>query len=136
ALLRSLFPDGQVEPAVLNRAIELGLLRNGEHGLELCRRQDLEYGLTLAELGVPLATVLDEYEHLQTTTDELAGRFADVFEVDVLPDSDQPAADLQRLIAIVRQVLEAALDRSLRAETDRRLALGPTDGPTGGPGDG
>lgn len=125
SLLEALFPDGQIDQAVMSRAVDLGLVRIGEDGVELRHQRDLEHGLALSELGVPVAVVLDEYEHLQAATGELVERFAEVFEAHVLPNSEAPAADLDRLIELVRSVMTSTLDQALRAETDRRLAGEP-----------
>jgi len=122
SLLEALFPDGQIDPAVMSRAVDLGLVRIGEDGVELRHRRDLEHGLALSELGVPVSVVLDEFEHLQQVTGQLVERFAEVFESHVLPGSEAPAADLDRLIDLVRSVMESTLDQALRKETERRLA--------------
>lgn len=127
SLLEALFPGGQIDPAVMSRAADLGLVRVGEDGVELRHRRDLEHGLALSELGVPVSVVLDEFEHLQQVTAGLVERYADVFETHVLPRSEAPAADLDRLINLVRSVMESTLDQALRLETNRRLTGEPQD---------
>ncbi len=121
-LFAVLFPDGVVDPALVARAAGLGLLEMGPDGVQLRDPRDLEVGAALIRMGVPPGIVLDEYEHLQRITDDLAARFADLFEEHVLPIADQPGAQLDELVRLARQVVELALLRSLRREGERRLA--------------
>ena len=86
-------------------------------------RRFLEVGSALVALGVPPSEVLDEWEHLLATVDELAGRFIDLFErhvVDGLGDRslDAVGAVLDQLAVLARTVVVAALDTVLRRHAD------------------
>lgn len=88
-------------------------------------RRFLDIGEALIELGVPAATVLEEWDGLTTTMNEVAQRFETVFEEHLLPlldgaSFDDVAAMLDRLAGLARDVTVTALDVALR-ETAKRF---------------
>ena len=132
AELLARFPDGGMTPELMQRAAALGLVEPADDGrVRIPDRRFLEAGSTLAELGIPVDVILDEWEALAAHTDEIAGRFIALFEQRLAPadwrtglDADaagQLAATLARLQATARQVLVAALDASVARLGRERL---------------
>jgi DNA-binding transcriptional MerR regulator len=78
--LRRRLPRGILSPAVLRRAIKLGLLQREGRGFRVASPKFLEAGAELVKLGIPIDAVLDEYERLGQTTGEIAARFTELFE--------------------------------------------------------
>jgi DNA-binding transcriptional MerR regulator len=78
--IRRRLPRGTVTPAVLRRAIELGLLQPERRGFRVASPRFLEAGVELVELGIPIDAVLDEYERLKQTTADIATHFTELFE--------------------------------------------------------
>jgi DNA-binding transcriptional MerR regulator len=129
------FPEGAMTPELMQRAAALNLVTPTEGGrLRITDRRFLETGAALAQLGLPLDLILDEWELLVAHTDDIAGRFVDIFEDRLLPpdweeglaaaQAEQLTATLAQLHAAARQVLAAALDASLaRIGRDRLAAL-------------
>jgi DNA-binding transcriptional MerR regulator len=78
--LRHRLPKGTISPAVLRRAIKLGLLQPEGRGFRVASPKLLETGVELVKLGIPIDAVLDEYEQLTQTTADIATRFTELFE--------------------------------------------------------
>lgn len=141
AELAERLPEGATDPATMARAVEVGLVALTDDGrIRVPDVRFVETGPALAALGVPLAAILDEWEHLAAQTDEIAERFLAVFETHLVPegvdldhlDPDQVAtlgADLARLHQLAGQVVQASLDASLARLARARLArlAGPDD---------
>lgn len=128
----ALFPDGSMTPDLMQRAASLGLVTPTDDGrLRLADRRFLDTGSALAQLGVPAAVILDEWEALVVHTDDIAGRFVAIFEAHLAPqdwqdglDTDQAhalATTLAQLQATARHVLAAALDASVARIGRERL---------------
>lgn len=126
------FPAGSMTPELMQRAGALGLVQVTDDGrIRLPDRRFIETGAALAELGVPLAVVLDEWEALVAHTDAIAARFIDVFEQHLVPPGWETGLDddavlslattLAQLQASARQVLAAALDASVARLGRERL---------------
>jgi DNA-binding transcriptional MerR regulator len=122
--LLAAFPPDSLDPSVVSRAAALGLVEATDDGRFRVRDvRFLETGTELARLGVPAHTILDEWEHLASVTDQIAERFATVFEEHLLPDDWRDglepgeAARLASTLATLRvageRVLVAALDESI-----------------------
>ena len=118
------FPKASITPELMQRAATLGLLAPTEDGrIRVPDRRFLESGAVLAELGVPLDVILDEWAVLVTHTDEIGERFLALFETylagDDWPDgldtehAHELAITLGRLQSTAGQVLRAALDASV-----------------------
>jgi len=127
------FPAGSMTPELMQRAAGLGLIELTDDGRVLIAdRRFLETGAALADLGVPLDVVLDEWEALIAHTDKIADRFVNVFEHHLAPIDWQNdlgtekaqalAVTLARLQVTARQVAAAALDASLASVGRGRLA--------------
>jgi DNA-binding transcriptional MerR regulator len=132
AELLASFPDGAMTGELMQRASALGLVEVIEGGqVRVADRRFIETGAALAQLGVPLDVVLDEWEALVEHTDKIADRFVTVFERHLAPASWQTdlgteevgelAQTLARLQATARQVLVAALDSSVAKLGRERL---------------
>lgn len=127
------FPAGAMEPELLQRAGAMGLVELTDDGrFRIPDERFLESGAALAQMGVPLVDILDEWAALSAMTDAVAERFADLFERHLLPDSwqegldeeqvTQLAATLGQLRSLGEQVLLAALDDALARVTAARFA--------------
>src|SRR5207237_5955888 len=112
---------GSMTPDLMQRAAGLGLIELTSDGkVRVADRRFLDTGAALAQLGVPLDVVLDEWEALTAQTDKIADRFVNVFEHHLAPRDWQKdldtesahalAATLARLRTSARHVLVAALD--------------------------
>lgn len=136
AELAERLPSDAMEPAAFARAVEMGLVEPLVDGrLRVPDARFIETGPALAELGVPLDVVLDEWEHLATQTDGLAARFLALFETHLVPagidldassdlDDEQVAAlgtRLAHLHHLAGQVVLASLDASIARLVRERL---------------
>lgn len=144
-------PSDALEPATLTRAVDMGLVELLPDGrVRIPDARFIEAGPALAELGVPLGVVLDEWERLTAQTDALAARFLSLFETHLVPagvdldagsdlDDGQVAAlgtRLAHLHQLAGQVVLASLDASIaRLVRDRlaRLAVLADDDRAAGP---
>jgi DNA-binding transcriptional MerR regulator len=126
------FPAGSVTPELIDRAARLGLIETTADGqLRVPDRRFLDTGSTLAALGIPVETIIDEWEHLVVLADQVADRFIALFERYVLPPGwreglddghrRELAATLTRLRDAASGVAVAALERSLAERGVRRL---------------
>ncbi len=126
-------PGGVDDPAAIQRAAALGLVEMTDDGrFRLPDARFLDTGAALAELGVPLDTILDEWEHLAQVTDAIAERFAALFEEHLLPDDWRTGLDpdeARRLAETLGQlrvngerVLLATLDHSIAKLAAARFA--------------
>lgn len=145
AELAERLPAEGVTPEGMRRAVEVGLVALTDDGM--VRVPDvrfLETGPPLAELGVPVEAILDEWAALAEQTDAIAARFLAVFEEHMIPDGvDVDALDrldgeqlaalgerLGRLHQLAGTVVQASLDASLaRLARARLAALADAAGP-------
>lgn len=127
------FPPDALTPDLFRRTVDLGLIELTDEGTVRVRdRRFLETGAELAVLGVPLDTILDEWERLVGQTDEIAARFLDLFERHIAPSDwerdldDERTEELARVLAqlhdLARRVLVTALDTSVARAGRARLA--------------
>jgi DNA-binding transcriptional MerR regulator len=80
ARLHELFPETIDQPALVERAVAVGLLRpDGEDFMAPSPRMILN-GAELVSVGMPLSVALDEYERLSTDLMRIAERFVSMFE--------------------------------------------------------
>jgi DNA-binding transcriptional MerR regulator len=133
AELLARFPVDSMTPEVMQRSAALGLVQPTDDGkVRVADRRFLETGSALAELGIPPAVILDEWEALVAHTDDVAERFIALFEERLAPvdwrsglDTDEAralATTLAQLQATARQVLAAALDASVARLGRERLS--------------
>lgn len=136
--LAARFPADALTPELLDRAAALGLVEpTGDGRFRVPDRRFLDLGAALADLGVPPAVVLDEWERLVAHTDEIAARFVDVFRHHLAPAGTDHLGDLDDLDAATtarlagtldelrrhaRQVVATAFDTSLRRAAAASLA--------------
>jgi len=132
AELAERLPAEALEPEVLARAVEVGLVEMTDDGrIHVPDVRFLEVGPAVAELGIPVPTILDEWAELRQLTDQIATRFVDLFEAHVVPDGGLDrlgddevrglAGDLGQLEASARTILDAAFDASLARRAAERL---------------
>jgi DNA-binding transcriptional MerR regulator len=129
---RKLFAGQQITPAVIRRAIRMGLVGVDGASVTVKRPKLLAIGLELVGVGIPVQEMLDELEALQGTADAIAERFTAVFERNMwepfvaagLPAGQiRPLAEsLQRLSALAEAVVDAVLRDALRRKSGEFLA--------------
>lgn len=138
----ALFPSGEVDAEVARRAIELGIVEVRGREVVVRRPKFLRVGQELVSLGVPVAEVLEEYAHLRGAADEIAARFAELFERRFWRPAQEEGLDdarmaeltatLARLRALASSVVEAAVGDALeRAAADRMSQLSGAEGDNG-----
>jgi DNA-binding transcriptional MerR regulator len=124
----ALFPSGEIDPAVVARAIDLGLVEiipDGS-GIRAPSPTFVKVGRALAEYGVPPEAALDEYEALSADARRIADRYVALFERHVVgtgpftPDRlAELTAAIDRFRALASDAVHEALQRALhQAATD------------------
>lgn len=129
------FPEALTDPALIGRAIALGLLEE-EDGSTLRIPSPIlfEAGTELASVGVPLSEILDLFEKMQADMADVADEFVGIVERTIdpaeiaTPKAGQPAEMVDRLqrlrplaMEVIRPVLAQQLTRSINRAV-RRLA--------------
>ena len=138
----ALFPSGKVDPEIARRAVELGIVELRGSDVVVRRPRFLRVGEELVGLGVPVEEVIEEYAHLRGAADEIAARFADLFERRFWRPAEEEGlnearmteltATLARLRSLASSVVEAAVADALeRAAADRMSQLAETVGSDG-----
>ncbi|MEJ7719660.1 MAG: hypothetical protein WKF58_04140 [Ilumatobacteraceae bacterium] len=81
------FPSDVMTPELMQRAGRLGLIVLTEDAakVRVADRRFLDAGSALAQLGIPLDVILDEWETLIAHTDQIAERFVELFEQYLAP---------------------------------------------------
>ncbi|HEU5002059.1 MAG TPA: MerR family transcriptional regulator [Actinomycetota bacterium] len=102
--LQEMFPEVVDQPALLQRAIGLGLLRPDQDGYVAPSPRLIRNGAELASAGVPLATVLNQYEELAADLRHIAERFVTVFEEYVWEPFVQAGMPMERLPEITESL--------------------------------
>jgi len=126
--LLEMFPDAMVEPRLLERSIELGLLVVVGDEFEAPSPLLLRIGSELVAAGIPLAAVLDEYERLVADADRIALRFVDLFESNVWEPFVTAGMPPERLAEVtealqrVRPLASMAMDAALAHAMERAVA--------------
>jgi len=132
AQFAELFSGQVITPAVVERAVRMGLVAFDGGRIIVRNPRFLEIGTQLTRIGIPVEEILDELETLQSTADSIAGRFTRVFERHMwnpfveagLPaDQVRPLTEsLQRLSALAEDVMEVTLRDALRRKAGDFLA--------------
>jgi DNA-binding transcriptional MerR regulator len=129
---RELFPGQKITPAILTRAIRMGLILLDGTSVVVRNPGFLRIGSELARQGVPAAEALDELAALQTAAEEIAERFTRVFERHMWHDFVQAGMpsgqlaplteSLSRLSALAEDVTGLVLRDALRRKASQFLA--------------
>lgn len=129
---RELFAGQPITPAVIRRAMRMGLVGFDGIWVTVNSPKLLEIGLELVRAGLPVTEMMDEMEALQGVADSIAGRFTAVFERNMwepfvaagLPaEQIRPLTEsLQRLSALAEAVVDAVLRDALRRRAGEFLA--------------
>lgn len=122
---------GLAEPALFDRAVELGTVVPRPDGDVDVPTGFLAAGALLRELGVPDAVQLDEFARVQAFAAETAARFLALFDDHVWRDFEDrgyPTEDVERLTATIerlrtlgREVVAGTLDHALDAAAREAL---------------
>jgi DNA-binding transcriptional MerR regulator len=125
------FAGIDLTPEAMARAYELGLVSFDGDVVVIPLPVFLEVGSELVRMGVPVMEVLDEYEHLRQVSDELAERFAAVFERNIwgpfiddgMPPEQVPhlTESLERLSPLAEAIVTATLHQALAEVAARFL---------------
>jgi DNA-binding transcriptional MerR regulator len=130
--LKELFGGKLLTPAVIRRAVRMGLIGLDGTAVIVKSPTMLRIGLELAQIGIPVNEALDELEALKSTADSIAERFTGVFERNMwqqfvaagLPaDQIRPlTASLRQLSALAEDVVDTVLRDALRRKASEFLA--------------
>ena len=125
------FGGVEITPETLRRAVGLGLVELRDGGVHVADRRFLDVGAELVGLGIAPDVLLAEWTEVAAAATELARRFREVFEAAVwepfvergMPDADVAgvAGKLERMRALGAEVVQAAVQRAIAAETDVAL---------------
>ena len=131
--LEALF--GPATPEEVDRAVELGLLEREGDGFRVPSPRLLQAGAELVRAGVPLGALLDDARLLRADVERIARRFVDLVGAEVFGRDDElpgpeDAARMTELVqrlrplggTVVAVMLAQAMERSVRAQLDDRLA--------------
>jgi len=128
----TLFAGQKVTPAVIQRAIRMGLVAIDGADILVRNPRFVEIGSELTRLGIPAEEILDELENLQAAADSIAERFTAVFERHMwnpfveagLPaDQIRPVTEtLQQLSTLAEAVVDVTLRDALRRKASEFLA--------------
>jgi DNA-binding transcriptional MerR regulator len=133
------FPVQAIDADLIQRAAALDIIALTNDGqVRVADERFLNVGAELAGLGIPTQIILDEWEHLTAATDEIAGRWIELFEERLLPAdwrteltpeaTARLAQTLDQLQRVAGQVLTAAFDASVaRIGGDRLAELVPDE---------
>jgi len=130
--LLEMFPETVENPALLGRAMELGLFIIAGDELEAPSPRLIRVGAGLVAAGIPLAAALDEYERVKTDAARIADRFVKLFEDHVWEPfvaAGMPPAQLAGVtdaLQRVRPLAGAAMDASLAQAMERAVAASTT----------
>lgn len=141
AELAGRLPAEALTPEAMTRAVDAGLVEILDDGrIHVPDERFLDLGPPVAELGVPVTAIIDEWAGLVALTDQIAARFVEVFETYLVPPNGLEALDqdelhelarsLGRLRGIAHTTIEVAFDRSLAQRAAERLAsIVPAESP-------
>jgi len=129
---RELFGGQRITPAVISRAVRMGLVGFDGASISVKSPKLLAVGIELVRAGIPVKEMMDELEALQGIADSIAGRFTAVFERNMwepfvaagLPADQiqQLTQSLQRLSALAEAVIDVVLRDALRRQAGEFLA--------------
>jgi DNA-binding transcriptional MerR regulator len=127
------FPEAVEDPSLLTRAMELGLIE-GHDGTTMKLPSPLlvDAGTELAQVGVPLAEILDLFHRVQRDMADVAEQFVGIVERNLFLTQDGRAAPrggdpvemidkLQRLRPLATEVIRPILARHLTREVNAAL---------------
>lgn len=129
---KELFLGQAITPAIIQRAIRMGLVSFDGMSVMVKSPKLLAIGLELVRAGIPVKETMDELEALQGMADSIAERFTGVFERNMwepfvaagLPAGQigSLAESLRRLSALAEAVVNAVLRDALRRKAGDFLA--------------
>ena len=144
--LAQLFPEAVEDPALLLRAVDLGLLVAVGDEFEAPSPRLIQVGAELCAAGIPLAATLDEYERLAADAATIAERFVALFEDNVWEPYVAAGLPPERLAEVTEALqrarpmaglameaaLAAAMEKAVAASAARQVArFLPGGGPPG-----
>jgi len=106
-VLQSEYRDLAEVPALVGRAVTLGLLVREGDGFLVPHPELLRIGTELISLGIPLERTLDEFEALKAQTATIAARFVELFERfvwDPFVEAGMPADRLTEITEKLRRL--------------------------------
>jgi DNA-binding transcriptional MerR regulator len=123
----ALFPDGHVDPAVVQRAVSLGLMAyDAERGtVRAPSRAFVEIGRELAAHRIPPARALREFEQVAQDVRRIADRFVALFDeyvTDGTPGSERDGTLDETVLRFRGMAATAVQELMLQAIDDARRA--------------
>lgn len=129
----------------IQRAVEVGVVELDGAELVIANAAFADIGPAVARLGVPISTILDEYDELGVAVDGIADRFRAVFEEHLwkpFVERGMPAAevsslttDVGKLTELATSVVAAELGDRFAAFAAEYVARAQTDAAGSGGGD-
>jgi DNA-binding transcriptional MerR regulator len=101
---RERFPGQKVTPAIITRAIRMGLISLDGASIVVRKPGFLRIGSELARQGIPAAEALDELQALQEAADTIAERFIRVFERHMWHDFVQAGLPSEQIAPLTRSL--------------------------------
>ncbi|MGH8921535.1 MAG: MerR family transcriptional regulator, partial [Actinomycetes bacterium] len=120
---------GEVDPRMLRRAVELGVLEEEGDRFRVPNLALLDAAAKLVGAGVPLDAVLDVGRQVAASLDGIAGLFVDLVNHHVFEpvgDVKPPPGELRRLADLVTQLrplAELVCDAQLALAMERRIQV-------------
>lgn len=120
----ALFPSGEVDPAVVQRAAALGLVAfDRERGtVRAPSRAFVEIGRELAAHNIPPDRALREFEALATDAHRIAERFMALFDEYVAGDTPERTKALDATVQRFRTMAAAAVQELMLQAIDQAVA--------------
>lgn len=123
---------GRLEPAIMQRAVDLGLLRPTDDGYDTFDMKLIEFGRALTEAGYDLGEVLEETRLLNREAHTIAERWLDLWQRcvwDPYVAAGSPPQRLPEITAAMEQIreipgiaAEALIRLAIREQSDERTA--------------
>jgi len=101
---RERFPGQKITPAIITRAIRMGLISLDGASVVVRNPGFLRIGSELARQGIPAAEALDELHALQTAANTIAERFTRVFEQHMWHDFVQAGMPTEQIAPLTQSL--------------------------------
>jgi DNA-binding transcriptional MerR regulator len=103
---RELFPGQKLTPAIITRAVRMGLISVDGAGIVVRNPGFLRIGSQLARQGIPAAEALDELQALQAAANTIAERFTGVFERHMWHDFVQAGLPSEQIAPLTQSLTQ------------------------------
>ena len=124
AELAKRFAGVELTQSDIQRAVEVGLIKIEGTEIVITNGPFLEIGPAVAEAGLPVSVMLDEYETLSGEVEQIAARFREIFENHLwsnFVDDGMPVDEIGQLTEKASQLTQLAT-ATVTAEFNARFA--------------